>query len=55
MAFLVMVLKAAAIATIQFSSMDDCMAAKKAVTEAAADAGLVAVCLDKVVAAPAGQ
>jgi hypothetical protein len=52
MVFLVMVLKAAAIATIQFSNMNDCMAAKKAMTEAAADAGLVAVCLDKVATAP---
>jgi hypothetical protein len=55
MVFLVMVLKAAAIATIQFSSMEDCVTAKKAMTEAASDVGLVSVCLDKVVAAPAGQ
>ena len=52
MAVLVMVLKAAAIATLQFSSMSDCMEAKKALD---AKTEVVSVCVDKVAGAPAGQ
>lgn len=55
MVLLVIVLKAAAIATIQFSSMQDCAEAKKAM-----DGGMgkfsteiAAVCIDKVAGAPA--
>lgn len=52
MVFLVMAMKAAAIATIQFASMADCVQAKKAM-DSAMDGIVISVCIDKVVAAPA--
>jgi len=52
MVVLVMVLKAAAIATLQFSSMDDCVEAKKALD---AKTEIISVCVDKVAGAPTGQ
>jgi hypothetical protein len=52
MVFLVMAMKAATIATIQFASMADCVQAKKAM-DSAMDGIVISVCIDKVVAAPA--
>jgi len=52
-----MVLKAATIATIQFASMDDCEAAKKALVSGtgAMSTELSVVCIDKVQAATPAQ
>ena len=57
MVLLVMVLKAATIATIQFASMDDCEAAKKALVggTGAMSTELSVVCIDKVQAATPAQ
>ena len=57
MVLLVMVLKAATIATIQFASMEDCEAAKTALAggTGAMSTELSSVCIDKVQAATPGQ